>query len=279
VNALIAEISRAFAIVARRADRGGRLTGTAGLLGFVTGDVLPPLAFAGGAMILAGAIRGGSLCGPNPKASNSAAPDWSVICRDRASSDAIAITDRAGRLVCANGRFTEWFGTSPPPLPPLAAADPTRADEAARIAWRDGSALVEEVTAAAGTFSLSVERAGRGEDHLVWPGSDRPRRSGGSGHFRHRGQDRPRARARDQAPWWRPTAVLAANRSFAERAAGVDEAGIVGSDFVRIEADAQQDIYFCQRTRTGPSVRFLHVPISDPDDGRKSIRRSVLRCS
>jgi hypothetical protein len=71
VNALIAESpapSRSWRDVLIVA---AGLTGTAGLLGFVTGDVLPPLAFAGGAMILAGAIRGGLACGPNPKASNS----------------------------------------------------------------------------------------------------------------------------------------------------------------------------------------------------------------
>ncbi|MGL1204206.1 hypothetical protein ACSTK6_00060, partial [Vibrio parahaemolyticus] len=48
------------------------------------------------------------------------------------------------------------------------AADPARVEEATRIAWRDGAAQVDHVTAAAGLFDLTVRRAGRGEDHLVW---------------------------------------------------------------------------------------------------------------
>ncbi|EGD59196.1 multi-sensor hybrid histidine kinase [Novosphingobium nitrogenifigens DSM 19370] len=250
------------------------LTGTAGLLGFVTGDVLPPLAFAGGAMILAGAIRGGLALRPQPESLEFAAPDWSVTyAAIEHPSDAIAITDRAGRLVCANGRFTEWFGTSPPPRLPLAAADPARADEAARIAWRDGSALVEEVTAAAGTFSLSVERAGRGEDHLVWRLVPIVRDDPVAQAISAIGGKIGRALGREsiQAAVVAPDGhVLAANRSFAERAAGVDEAGIVGSDFVsHFEADAQQDIYFVSERGRGLPVRFLHVPISDPDDGEE----------
>ncbi|MFZ1567083.1 MAG: hypothetical protein WAT28_14585, partial [Sphingorhabdus sp.] len=46
-----------------------------------------------------------------------APPDWTVM---RAIADlesaGVAITDRAGRLLCANDRYIEWFdGTRPPP--------------------------------------------------------------------------------------------------------------------------------------------------------------------
>ena len=58
---------------------------------------------------------------PGPaKAAEFAIPDWSVTVAaiDRNDS-AVAITDRAGRLVCANLRFEGWFGAehAPPRLP------------------------------------------------------------------------------------------------------------------------------------------------------------------
>src|SRR3546814_6819417 len=52
---------------------------------------------------------------------------------------AIAITDRAGRMVCANDLFATWFGgfVTPPGLP-LEGQGADRLKNAGRAAWRDG---------------------------------------------------------------------------------------------------------------------------------------------
>src|SRR3546814_3381481 len=57
---------------------------------------------------------------------------------------AIAVTDRAGRLVCASDLFGEWFPGFP--TPPHVTGDAPLSDSlghAARAAWRDGEARVE----------------------------------------------------------------------------------------------------------------------------------------
>src|SRR3546814_2809020 len=59
---------------------------------------------------------------------------------------AIAVTDRAGRLVCASDLFGEWFPGFP--TPPHVTGDPPLSDSlghAARAAWRDGEARAEGI--------------------------------------------------------------------------------------------------------------------------------------
>ncbi|MDB5673046.1 MAG: hybrid sensor histidine kinase/response regulator, partial [Sphingomonas bacterium] len=58
----------------------------------------------GGALIVARRLFSGN-------AADAAEPDWSVARALAAgSSDALAVTDRAGRLVCANDRYEALFG-------------------------------------------------------------------------------------------------------------------------------------------------------------------------
>ncbi|MFX9023806.1 hypothetical protein ABTN14_19480, partial [Acinetobacter baumannii] len=68
------------------------------------------------------------------------APDWSVTNAALEQDEAaVAIIDRAGRLVCANARFAEWLGPgAAPPRLPLDPRDADRAEQGARAAWRDG---------------------------------------------------------------------------------------------------------------------------------------------
>ncbi|WP_353230035.1 ATP-binding protein [Novosphingobium sp.] len=241
-------------------------------VGLVAHSMLIAAGYGGGVVVLGAVMAAGLALRPRPAVAELAGPDWSVT---HAALDhdsvGVAITDRAGRLVCANARFTEWFGTAAPPRLPLGAADPARADEAARVAWRDGAAHVNAVTAASGTFSLSVLRAGRGEDHLIWrlapvvradPVADAMAAIGGKPG---RALGREGIQAAVVAPDGR---ILIANRAFAARATGSDAGDLAGSDFVGyFEADAQQDIYFAQEHGAGLPVRFLHVPIADPDAG------------
>jgi two-component system cell cycle sensor histidine kinase/response regulator CckA len=237
---------------------------------WLSGNPLVAGAFAAGVVVLAAVLHGALALRPRVVAPEFAAPDWTVThAAIDGLPDAVAITDRAGRLVCANARFTEWFGTAAPPRLPLAAADPARAEEAGRAAWRDGAAQAGEVTAPSGTFTLAVERAGRGEDHLIWrlspvlvddPLAQMVQAIGGKPG---RALSREAIQAAVVAPDGR---ILAHNGAFAARATGAEATNLVGSDFVaQFEADAAQDIYFVHERGRALPVRFLHVPVADPD--------------
>ncbi|HKX35202.1 MAG TPA: hybrid sensor histidine kinase/response regulator, partial [Rhizorhapis sp.] len=68
-------------------------------------------------------------------------PDWTIA---RAAADssnvAIAVTDRAGRLVCASDLFGKWFeGYPTPPSLPLDGNGAEKLATAGRAAWRDGA--------------------------------------------------------------------------------------------------------------------------------------------
>ena len=237
---------------------------------WLTGNVLVAGAFAGGVVVIGAIVHGALGLRPMPAAAEFATPDWSVThAAIEPLAEAVAITDRAGRLVCANSRFTQWFGTAAPPRLPLAAADPARAEEAGRAAWRDGHADLGEVEAAAGAFTLSVQRAGRGEDHLIWRLAPVVRHDAVADAVAAIGGKPGRALGREsiQAAVVAPDGrILAANRAFAARATGTDRTDLTDSDFVsHFEADPAQDIYFTQERGRGLPVRFLHVPIADPD--------------
>ena len=96
--------------------------------------------------------------------------DWSLV-RSVADMDhsGIAITDRTGRLVCANDLYCDWFGgpVTPPSLPvepPIVAL----LAEAGRCAWRDGEAAVAAFECHGREMTGTIHRVGRGEDHLLW---------------------------------------------------------------------------------------------------------------
>src|SRR5690606_366206 len=99
-----------------------------------------------------------------------ASPDWSVtVAAIEQPGLAIAITDRANRLVCANAAYELWFGSShaPPRLP----VDDASADElvrAARAAWRDGESSQVTVGDKHNSWAAAAQRAGRRDDHLIW---------------------------------------------------------------------------------------------------------------
>src|SRR3569623_3022913 len=91
----------------------------------------------GGALIVARRLFAGN-------AAEAAEPDWSVARALAAgSSDALAVTDRAGRLVCANDRYEALIGGFPQqPALPLGDADASALGAAGRSAWRDACRAV-----------------------------------------------------------------------------------------------------------------------------------------
>ena len=142
------------------------------LLG-ISGSWLVALAYLFGLVLLVGGFAMVEMLRQSAEVDVVAAPDWSVtVAAIEQPGEAIAITDRANRLACANGTFVEWFGAqSAPPNLPLEQAELEALVRLAREAWREGSAVAHglgETESFEPRWSISAERAGRGEDHLVW---------------------------------------------------------------------------------------------------------------
>jgi len=255
---------------------GAALAFTAVLIGLVSGEPLVAAGYAAG--VLAFAAAGRIVMRPRAAATavELAAPDWSVTqaAIDRPDA-AVAITDRAGRLVCANPRFEAWFGaqTAPPRLP-LEASARERLERAARGAWRDGEAAADGLEGEAGPdkrWKARVVRSGRGEDHLVWtiepvvPPDLVGDAAAAIGGKLGRALGEAGILAAVVAP---EGAVIAANPAFAERATGDPAATVTGGDFVGfLRSDDQERIFFAREGRKGTALRLIHLPVADPDAG------------
>ncbi|MEO5866107.1 MAG: hybrid sensor histidine kinase/response regulator, partial [Sphingomonas sp.] len=126
------------------------------------GFLAAALVIGGGAIVIRRLFPAG--------AAGSGEPDWSVARALAASSaDALAVTDRAGRLICANDRYEALFAGFPtPPALPLTDADISSLSAAGRAAWRDGAARLARLTARGTPLSAQIERAGDADDLLVW---------------------------------------------------------------------------------------------------------------
>ncbi len=82
---------------------------------------------------------------------------------------AAAVTDRSGRLVAASSRYERWFEDCPPPQQIFAGRpDGEALDDAARTAWRDGTATAQVTGDTGAPLAVAVARAGARADHLVW---------------------------------------------------------------------------------------------------------------
>ncbi|MHA7818648.1 MAG: response regulator [Erythrobacter sp.] len=236
--------------------------------------VLSAAYFAGLVVLLLGALAFERM-GTKPAATDLAAPDWSVTVaaidlQHGGEGEAIAITDRANRLVCANSAFVEAFGAeSAPPSLPLERPGLEALSRLARDAWRDGSGVLDELdTGRWGIWAISVTRAGRGEDHLIWC-------------FGKRQEERQEAlsdidlagplgmmlsRAGVEAAITGPDGVIrSVSAGFAERAAGDEAATLAGQDFVKyLRSDERDRIFFAREGRAGTPQTLIDVPLSEP---------------
>lgn len=198
--------------------------------------------------------------------------DWGLArTLTEAARDALAITDRAGRLVCANDRYEALFDGFPaPPSLPVGEEGMAALTAAGRVAWRDGSAHSERLTIGGQTVSAAVVRAGERQDMLIWrferaPGADRVarftdalvgdigRRLGEAGIM-----------AAMIAPDGR---VLSANAVLRARATG-DSAGVIeGRDFTRyLITDSRGLVRFEREGLDGNPLRLVQIPFSDAAD-------------
>ena len=173
-------------------------------------------------------------------------PDWTLL-REALDGEtqAVAITDRTGRLVCANARYDDWFAGYPAPSAlPVGAEGAALLAEAARLAWREGVAIAEPIAVGDGMMAARVIRGGRREEHLVW-------------QFRRARHDDMRedmirliegrvGQALGEAGAMAVLAdgdgrLAAANRAFRQRALGQGDAALDGRGLVQLLAVGADD--------------------------------------
>lgn len=205
-------------------------------------------------------------------------PDWSVT---RAVADldaaAVAITDRAGRLLCANDHFTSSFdGLRAPPDLGLDEASHELLIRASRAAWRDGQAATDGVKQRSSEYQVRVVRAGVGEQYLMWRFAvvesvniAAQAQVLVAGHI-----GRALASAGVMALTVGPEGrVRSSNAAFAVRATGDENANIANRElgsFLRL--DEKGRVFFEREGRRGVPARLLHVPLAaDSADGNALI--------
>ncbi|PLK24953.1 hybrid sensor histidine kinase/response regulator [Porphyrobacter sp. TH134] len=252
---------------------GGALVASAAVLFVATGSWLVALAFLLATGVLLGGIVMLDRTRTAPEGQVLAAPDWSVtVAAIERAGEAIAITDRANRMVCANVFFLDSFGAgAAPPALPLGRAGQEAAGLLARNAWRDGMASLDDIEALDETrWQVSATRAGRGDDHLIWRLKPIARARGDdlsaldlAGPF---GKMLSRAGI-ETAITTADGVIRAVSAGFAERAAGDERATLMGQDFVSfLRSDERDRIFFAREGRGGTPQTLVDIPLVDPEE-------------
>ncbi|MCA1196747.1 response regulator [Sphingomonas sp. R647] len=195
--------------------------------------------------------------------------DWSLAnMLASMSNDAIAVTDRAGRLVCANERFGTLFpGYPAPPAVVIGDWAASQLGSAGRAAWRDGQASSGSFDAAGAKLTAHVARVG--DSLLVWrfAGADavdltkqaQALVAGKSG-------DRLGQAGIMMALIGADGRVRAANRVLRLRAVGDELAMIEGRDITRfLITDNRGTVRFEREGLSGTPIRVLEIPFLDGD--------------
>ncbi|MBW4330877.1 response regulator [Stakelama sp. CBK3Z-3] len=226
------------------------------------GNAFVAAGFAGASLVIAGAMYGWHRM-RSGEAEPEVVIDWALAnLLAEASSDAVAVTDRAGRLVCANSAYQSMFGGYPtPPALPLNHSDAELAS-AGRAAWRDGLVTLGIVLKGGVRAAARIERTGG--EMLVWrftrsSSADLPRQvetliGGDSG-------DRLGSAGIMAVSLSPDGRIRAANRVFRLRATGKDDSPVEGRDFARFLAtDGQGLVRFEREAGEGTPLRVLQIP-------------------
>ncbi len=238
---------------------------------WAVGDARLAAGFFSAALVIAGGAVAVRRLFP-PRKPVAAEPDWSVA---RAIADAtdhaLAVTDRAGRMVCANARYQALFGDFPtPPNLPVSEGDTSALLVAGRAAWRDGHGVVMRIGTPAGPVQADIIRAGQSEDMLLWRFTALGE-GGGAGML---------APAIDGALGRRMAAagvmlalltpqgtIAAANRVFRLRATGQEEGAVLARDFAAfLITDSAGQVRFEREGLAGTPVRLVQLPVVDAPD-------------
>ncbi|ANY19878.1 Blue-light-activated protein [Tsuneonella dongtanensis] len=244
---------------------------SAAVVWLASGELVAAASFLGGVAVLIVAANAIARAQPTDRGEELAPPDWSVtVAAIERPGEAVAIVDRANRLVCANRAYSDWFGAgnAPPNLqldrPALEALA-----RAAREAWREGSGEAAGIDSADGTrrWTARAERAGRGEDYLVWRFEGQAEEdfvadlgralAGPLGHLLSRSGIEAALVGSDGL-------VRATAPGFAVRVAGDASATMAGQDFANLlRSDERDRIFFAREGRRGSPQTLIHVPLGE----------------
>ena len=244
---------------------------TTGMIWLLGRQAVLAATYAGSLVIVILAIWLSARLRPTIEIPQQATPDWSVTVAAIDNPDrAVAITDRAGRLVCANSNFSDHFGVdnAPPELPFDSRSRKTLADMT-RTAWREGFALADDLLQpdTERRWQVQAERAGRGEDYLVWrlfeivtPRVEEllfSRLRGALGAVL--------SRAGVEGALVGPDGIIRVTTpGLAERAAREPDIGLEGTEFAQLlRMDDRDRIFFAREGQQGIPQMLVHVPL-DP---------------
>lgn len=202
------------------------------------------------------------------------APDWTLT---RAAADAsglaIAVTDRAGRLVCASDLYGELFPGYPPPSEiNLAAGDQKRIADTCRAAWRDGEALLTSISSDAQRYDLTLIRTGRMDDYLLWRFTSISQATIVDDFLRVVEGEAGQRLADAGIMCVMITGdgrITAANPAFVLRATGRADSAILRRDFTGfMRVDAEGRVFFAQEENQAIPIRMMQIPLRpDAADG------------
>ncbi len=242
------------------------------LIYYATSSLTATLAFAGGLVVLGLlAFIAGRAHAHQPARPDAEPVDWSVTVAAIEQPDlAVAVTDRANRLVCANSAFELWFGSgnAPPNIP----VDGTSADQLvrmARVSWRDGRGETITIADEQKSWLASADRAGRKDDYLIWRFAPIVRSEPIAAIGKHISGlfGRVLGAAGITVALVSPDGLVrAGNAALARRAFGDENARMAGQEFVQLlRSDDRERIYFAREGKKGSPQTLVQVPLSDPD--------------
>jgi two-component system cell cycle sensor histidine kinase/response regulator CckA len=245
---------------------GGVGVAAAAIILWVVRDPIIAAAFFATAVVIGGLLIAARRLLPTSAAADEAPVDWSLArALAEASPDAVAITDRAGRLVCANDRYETLFGGFPtPPGLPVGDEGISALAAAGRAAWRDGAGSARRLVSNGTPLAADIVRSGTAEDMLIWRfhgaegldlvGNVATLIAGPTG-------DRLASAGIMVALLSPEGRIRAANRVFRARALGHEEGAVAGRDFARfLIADPQGLVRFEREGLTGTPMRVLQIP-------------------
>ncbi len=255
------------------------LIASGAVIWFVSEDAVLTAAFLCGLAVIGGCCCLFSRLGTNSREDELAPPDWSVtVAAIERPGVAVAITDRANRLACANQAYVEWFGTGiAPPNLELDRESLEALVRATREAWRDGAAVAAKLSARDGdrAWNGEAERAGRGDDYLIWrfsPAEAADPTSSIADLIAGRFGELLSEAGIEAVVVDGDGIIRSAGRGFATRATGDSKATLAGQEFVKqLRSDDRDQIYFAREGRKGSAHSIVQVPLGDKRTGKPAL--------
>ena len=250
---------------------GAAILASMALVWLATRSLAAVLAFVAGLAALGGIAWALTRSTAAPAEPEYALPDWSVtVAAIEHDNVAIAVTDRAGRLVCANRKYEEWFtAAAAPPRLALDNMSLERLAKAGRSGWRDGSGQADLLEDGQGRWKAAVTRAGRGDDYLVWTFTALSLPDPVAELVPH--LDGKLGRALAQSGFSLAVVdpdgkVRAASSGFAARATGDPAVLLTGKEFTSLlRQDDADRITWARDGKRGAPLTMFFMPLADPD--------------